>query len=185
MHALPFLILVYIVFGLVFYVLMGGPLSKEKDLGRTGAIMLSVFWPLALIQFDTWMRWGKPPPWRSDPNNDSTGRFGGPTAYKQQGWENDPSAHPNRPSPHENIPKANYNQLVFGDDDPKGAEEEIDDDDVEAFIREQFGHQSAPLAEATTISYKRTGVSKTYPAGTIFPDAFLADWKAGFFSTAQ
>ncbi len=184
MHSLFAVILVYLAIGLAFFLIMGGPLSREKDVGWLGAFMMSVFWPATLFQFNMWMRWGQKPSWRSGPEDERTNRSGGPSAYRQEGWA--AQAEPPRqqqPQSQENVQKASYNQLVFGDDAQQGMEEEIDDDDVEAFIAAQFGHQSAPLQQHATISYKRTGISKTYPAGTIFPDAFIADWKAGFFST--
>ena len=41
--------------------------------------------------------------------------------------------------------------------------------------------KNEPLAENVIITYRPTGISKTYTAGTLFPAGFADDWKAGYF----
>ncbi|TAL35546.1 MAG: hypothetical protein EPN97_07175 [Alphaproteobacteria bacterium] len=73
-------------------------------------------------------------------------------------------------------PGGDYNSNNLGKE--KGADET---EDMDAFIKSLELRPDAPLPHELTFSYKLTGISKTYPAGTMFPSALLRDWKAGYF----
>lgn len=64
---------------------------------------------------------------------------------------------------------------------PIGKAKEYDAEDMEAFIRTLERRPDTPLSGELTFSYKVTGVSRTYPAGTPFPSALINDWKRGFY----
>jgi hypothetical protein len=58
---------------------------------------------------------------------------------------------------------------------------EEDPEEMANFIKTLERRPDAPLPDALTFNYKLTGISKTYPAGTMFPSALVNDWRRGYF----
>lgn len=167
----------------IFYLWLARPLYRMGRMTKGAAIFCSLIWPISLLLIDSYML--TPPgtwrdtefPWRSgsgDASSDPPPKadyndavFGGEA---KQDAPKQTSAPRRKPS---------YNNIVFGGEE---TEEEASEREILDFIAAQTGiRYSAPLKEEFTISYGPSGISKTYPAGTVFPDAFIADWKAGFF----
>lgn len=80
-----------------------------------------------------------------------------------------------RTSGRQSAPEDEYNDMAFGE--RKGDAPE----DMEAFIQSLAQRPDTPLPHELTFSYKLTGISKTYPAGTMFPSSLVRDWRRGYF----
>jgi hypothetical protein len=72
-------------------------------------------------------------------------------------------------------PRGGNDEMILGQDEDQNAE------DMAALIDTLSRHPDAPLPHDLTFSYKLTGISKTYPAGTMFPSTLITDWKRGYF----
>lgn len=120
-------------------------------------IVVAVLWPLTLVPALIYMlaqsfRSNTVDPFAHDPR--------------------DPPLAPWKPSK----PKGDYNTMMFGEE-KAGASE----DDMAAFIETLARRPDAPLPNDITFSYKLTGVTRTYAAGTPFPSALVNDWRRGFY----
>jgi hypothetical protein len=80
-----------------------------------------------------------------------------------------------RKSGGQTAPEDEYNDMTFGE--RKGDEPE----DMEVFIQSLAQRPDMPLPHELTFSYKLTGISKIYPAGTMFPSSLIRDWRRGYF----
>lgn len=169
---------------LLVYFWLLRPLWKQGRMAYSGAVLGSVFWPVGLMMAREYLysssgQWRDAEyPWRSDgddappevppkaAHNDPA--FGG---EKEDNAQDEPGPPPRR--------KLNYNNMVFGGNE---SDEDADEREFLNFISAQTGIRgSAPLKSDFTVNYAPSGISKTYRAGTMFPDAFITDWRAGFF----
>lgn len=126
-------------------------LRKEERGGYLLVFLCALIWPISVAFVGDLIARGASP--AQDRNDDSR-------PFEE--W---------KPKP----PGGDYNSNNLGREKGEGPE------DMEAFIKALELRPDAPLPHELTFSYKLTGISKTYPAGTMFPSALLKDWKAGYF----
>lgn len=152
--------IIYPVVGYLFYLFCMSREGKDTDdSDRKIFILVALLWPLMLLP--TLLYLGGFSNFRDGPLTRSYD--GG----QEPGLRRTPSS------------GKEYNDMAFGDGKP------VDEDDMAAFISHISRRPDAPLPEALTLSYKPTGISKTYPTGTPFPSALVNDWRRGFYMGKQ
>jgi hypothetical protein len=155
----PLLFIMYALFGKLTYELLKRYHGKDADGqgdDRGLHVLFAIIWPLTAFGFCYYsiVKAARVP---SRPT---------PSAFDYSG-----PFEPWQPKP----PAGDYNANTFRPGKEESAE------DMAAFIKSLESRPDAPLPDALTFSYSLTGISKTYPKGTLFPSALIRDWKRGFY----